>query len=631
MSSEDLEFIGIFIEEALDLLNNWEKCCLELEEGHSEKRIEALFRCAHNLKGSSSSVGLDKFNEFVHKLEDFIDLLQKGEFEISQEILALLLGAQDTMVKWVGVLNDDIAHVPVKEIDLTLEKIIYFDRIRKVEGSEPKKRQDDKSVANVGEILTSRGAITDDELQDALDAQNRKIGEILVDKGSTTTEAVDQALELQKKMGKKENPNQTIRVLASKLDDLMKTVGELSTQQSIIWHHKQSNSLDSKAASDAILLSHKIGKEIQVESLSLRMQSLQGLLQRMERTIRDASRSLNKKVQIEIEGKNVELDKTVIEKITDPLIHIIRNAVDHGIESSEVRKQSGKNEMATIYLQAVQQTNGVQIIIADDGAGMDKQRIVSKAVSKGLIRDDINLSDEEVYKFVMLPGFSTAENVTDLSGRGVGMDVVQKSVNDIGGTIEIKSLKGKGTAFVISLPTSLSIIDALLIKIGKCIYAVPIQEVSQVIDVGNLEVHTATGEGAVITLRGDVIPLELLRKYLPEDPEISEKLGESREVSELESPEGNDGQSDIAQMHLKKYRRPALLVELGSNRIAFEVDEIMHQQAIVTQDLSGKLKNLKGVNGVTILGNGEPGLILNLPMVGNFFLSQTSNRELKYV
>ncbi len=422
--------------------------------------------------------------------------------------------------------------------------------------------------------------------------QTRKLGEVLVDQGVVTKEAVKTALDQQKASGHK--ADETIRVALRKLDSVIRLIGELSIQHSIICNAKASETLSDKASMEAIDLAHKVIQDLQSETMSLRMQPLDGLFQRMERVCRDVARQLSKPIKVVLKGIDVELDKIVIEQIKDPLVHILRNAVDHGIEGKEARIARGKPETASVTIEAQATASHVTISISDDGGGLNEAKILQKARENGLVPSHITPTPEQIHHLIFAPGFSTAEKVTDVSGRGVGMDVVKRSVDELKGSIQIKSRSGLGTQFLIALPSTLSIIDAIVIDLHDRLYSVPVQDIEEVVDMSTTPMETTTQKGRVINLRGKVLPVEKLSTYLPEcaprDPN-SRKRGPGI----------------------------ALITKHESTTVAFEVDRVLGQQSIVVRQLEEKLAKVPGFSGGTILANGEPSMIIQMPQIIQFY------------
>jgi two-component system chemotaxis sensor kinase CheA len=305
--------------------------------------------------------------------------------------------------------------------------------------------------------------------------------------------------------------------------------------------------------------------------------------------------------RVAIEGGDVQLDKSVIEKISDPLVHVIRNSVDHGIEVPSRRVALGKPAEATIKIAALQDAVGVTIIVSDDGQGMDDRVIFAAAVKKGIVKPDAQLTSDQIRRLIFVQGVSTASKLTEISGRGVGMDIVMRTVQSLRGRIDLQSTLGQGTAISFTLPTSLSIIDALVVKVNEARYAVPMHELTEILDLSSYSIETTGQGGFMISLRGEVVPVETLADYMPTPGFLRS------------STDGLDAQGG--------HGCPALLVRDGVQSIAFAIDKVVSQQQVVVRPLSEQLDGLQGFRGCTILGDGEPGVILSLPELARTYFS----------
>ena len=335
-------------------------------------------------------------------------------------------------------------------------------------------------------------------------------------------------------------------------------------------------------------------------ALSLRTQNLKSSFQRLERVIRDVAGVTNKKVNVKLSGENIELDKNVIEKITDALIHSVRNAVDHGIEEKvEDRLAAGKSELAQISIDASQSAAAVTISISDDGRGLNTEVILKKAIEKNLIAADAKLTEMQIYDLLFLPGFSTAKALTDISGRGVGLDVVKQSVEKLRGKITVNSKLNKGTTFKIELPTSLSIVDAIIISMGEDKFAVQVHELEEIVDLNSKNIEWHDELKGMIEIRGEVIPVIRLERIL--------------------SDSNNDSTESAISVH-----QPGMIINSNSKKILFTFNQILGQQQNVIRPLDKKLQNVFGISGSAILRDGEPGLILDLPKIANTFININS-------
>lgn len=572
----DPEILGIFLDEAEENLAAWEKACLRWEQGEGAQAYDGLFRVAHNLKGSSRGLGLMDLGAFIHKAEDFI-VAQKGEPRLAQDRISLLLDINAHLSRWVENLRSDPGF---KADSAALEaRLAHSGEIPKP-GEMPEPTQ-------LGDLLVQRGLATSEQVEEAARLQNRKLGEILVESGVVEAESVQKALEEQQAR-QPARPDETIRISRSRLDRVLQLIGELSTHQSIIHHARKNGTLESGASYRAIDYVTKMTKELQTQVLSLRMQPLTGLFQRLERTSRDLNGHLGKNVQLILKGADVELDKSVIEKISEPLVHILRNAIDHGIGDPGEWAETGKKEGPRVQIEALQDPSGISICIKDNGRGIDSDAVYRAAVEKGLVKKETPLDEKRKLELILLPGFSMAKKVTDISGRGVGMDVVQRAVTELGGRLQIESWKGQGTAFTITLPTSLNIIDALIIGVEGVQYAVPIGDLVEVLDHSRLNEQVSATATPFFELRGNVLPVRELRRHL---------------VSGSKRPGGKSLEGG----------RYVLITRTQEAQCAFVIDEVLGKQHVVVRQLSGSLATLDGIHGGTILANGEPGFILDLP------------------
>lgn len=383
--------------------------------------------------------------------------------------------------------------------------------------------------------------------------------------------------------------NETIRISAQKLDHILQTIGELSIHQTILFHGRSEVSTANHVFHKSLQLSQKLTRDLYDKAIGLRMQPLESLFQRLERTTVELSRTLKKPLQYNSDGSDVELDKTVVEKIIDPLTHILRNAIDHGIESTEQRKSLGKNETGRITLSAKQDTFGVLITIQDDGKGLDPEKIKAKAIEKGLIKPQQELSTKEAFNLIFQPGFSTAEKVTEVSGRGVGMDVVHKVLEEIGGRIEIESQINQGTKFSIILQTSVNIIEGMMVQLHGQTYVIPINAIDEVINVAGSEskrIHHSA-----------ILPIVDLRDLL--------------KIKKQEQEQSHDENMSVV-----------ICVHRGI-QIGFLVEKILGQHQVVIRPLNENINSSFGILGGTILGNGEPGLILDLATLSDFYLNRS--------
>jgi len=439
----------------------------------------------------------------------------------------------------------------------------------------------------IGEILVESGAVTQDALNLAL-AQQKQIGEILIAQQVVTPTQLAQALETQRQTApvaqtKKADPA-TIRVDTAKIDKLINLVGELVITQSML--------SDLGARFDmtqlALLLERMTQlehntRELQEQVMGIRMLPIGTVFSRFPRLVRDLAGKNGKKMQLVISGEETELDKTVIESIGDPLTHLIRNSADHGLESPEERLAAGKPEQGAIRLTAFHEGGSICIAIEDDGRGLPREKILAKAVKQGLLREDENVSDDHVWALVFQPGFSTADKVTDVSGRGVGMDVVKRNIEALGGTVAIQTTAGKGTRFVLTLPLTLAIIDGLSVTVGGEIFIVPLTTINKSVQPTASELKTIVGKGELVRDRDEYLPIVRL----------SEVFGVGAAITD-------------------PTKAILMILESQEERVAVMVDAIIGQQQVVIKSLEQNFRKVDGVAGATILGDGTVAFILDV-------------------
>lgn len=443
----------------------------------------------------------------------------------------------------------------------------------------------------LGEILVKRGSVDTEILQQALGSQKR-IGEILVSNKVASKTEIKSALAEQSQVKKRveqrseKNEASSIRVPAEKLDQLVDLVGELVTVQA---------RLSQKAVSDGDSDLVSIAEEVETltsglrdNAMSIRMLQIGTTFATFRRLVRDLSNELGKRMELTTDGGETELDKTVIERLKDPLVHIIRNAIDHGIESPAVRQASGKEEVGSIHLSAKHSGAHVLITIEDDGKGLDPEKIRDKAIEKGIITGEEEMSDNEINNLLFAPGFSTAEKVTDLSGRGVGMDVVKKSIESLRGSIELTSTNGNGTRIVLKLPLTLAIIDGLLVTIGSGYFVLPLSSVEECVELSKERIGNGKS-GNILNVRGDIVPFVRLR----------DEYGIYDCKPELEH---------------------VVIMETSGKRVGFVVDSVIGGHQTVIKNLGGAFKDARDISGATILGDGTVALIIDVNKILDYNL-----------
>jgi two-component system chemotaxis sensor kinase CheA len=452
--------------------------------------------------------------------------------------------------------------------------------------SERESLETEADYKKLGEILIERGDITAGDLQSALKSKKR-IGEYLVEKGLVSKDEVRSALAEQEQLKevrekqKQEESSLSIRVRAEKLDVLMDLVGELVTLQARLTQ----TAIEQKDPELTLVAeqAERLIGSLRDISMSMRMLPIATSFSRFRRVVRDLSGELGKSVELVTEGGETELDKTVIERLNDPLVHLIRNAVDHGIEMPADRQASGKPTKGTVRLAAAHSGSHVLIQIMDDGAGLDKETIRLQAIERGLLQPDAEKTEKEIFDYIFLPGFSTAKKVTSVSGRGVGMDVVKRSIESLGGWVEMKSMKGAGTTITLRIPLTLAIIEGLLVTIGSSFYVLPLQAVEECVELGREE--REAGERSqgrrIANVRGQIVPYIRLRDW----------FGVQGEAPELEQ---------------------IVISRSDGRRVGFVVDAVIGQHQTVIKSLGKLYRDVEGISGATILGDGTVALIIDI-------------------
>ena len=448
---------------------------------------------------------------------------------------------------------------------------------------------EDENYKRLGEILIERGDISADALNEVISKQQR-LGEKLVESHMVEQSQIDAAVLEQehiRKIREKDQPKaqvaSSIKVDSARLDNLVDLVGELVTVQA-----RLTQKADRTQDPDLLLIAEEVERlttELRDNTMSIRMLPIGSTFSKFRRLVRDLSRDLGKHIEMTTEGAETELDKTVIDQLNDPLVHIIRNSIDHGIENPEIRKAAGKKEEGIVHLAAHHSGAFVLIEISDNGAGLDPEKLRAKAVSKGLIAADAILSQEECYALILEAGFSTAEKVTDVSGRGVGMDVVRRSIDNLRGEIGITSKLGVGTTITLKLPLTLAIIDGLLVRIDKEFFVIPLSMVEECIELTREEAILAK-KRSMMSFRGELFSYVSLRH----------KFGLTGELPPIER---------------------VVLADVKGEKTGFAVDQVIGQHQTVIKTLSNVYRDVVGISGATILGDGTVALVLDVNQLVN--------------
>ncbi len=575
--AQDESLLKDFITEGLEYISEIEVNILNLEQEPDNKDyINAIFRPFHSVKGVASFLNLDRIRTLAHDLETLLDKARNEALPVTPELIDLILDGSDTLKAMIGQLRDEMEG---REATALIDTSDIARHIKLAEQGADLPKQPKK----LGTILVEEGVINEEELEQALERSQipppRKLGQTLISEGIASPKDVSRAL---RKQAQQVTDSNTIRVDIKKLDDLIDMVGELVITQSMIRQSETLQSLgDRKIVRDISQLA-SITSELQRSSTVLRMIPIKQTFQRMSRLVRDLSKNSGKLVNVVTVGEDTEIDRNMVDEIYNPLVHMIRNAVDHGMEMPEDRIKAGKPERGTIKLKAFHRGGNIVIEISDDGRGLSREKIRQKAIKNGLISPSEALTDQEVNRLILLPGFSTADKITDISGRGVGMDVVKQAVEKLRGKMDIQSTEGKGTTFVTGFPLTMAIIDGMIVRVGSERYILPTVAIRQLIRPDRASYNCIVGEAETINVMGRLLPLVRLHKLF-----------------DIEPVNRNPWEATLVVMEGEK-RSKCLLV-----------DEILGKEEVVIKNLGESLKRIKGVSGGAILGDGNVGLILD--------------------
>ena len=619
------DILESFIVETREILENLDMDLVELENTPQDSELlNKIFRAFHTIKGTSGFLGLERLQYITHRCEDILNKLRKGEAVLSSEIMDGILAGFDKIKNLVECVevnkNEDV------EIEAEVQALVkIIEKLENPEAVEEKKETEKKSTsekaAKTGKKTTKRKAATrkskrkteeetpeveqeeiSEEIEDTEDVaapeeeqeETPAIEEVKIEnvgvlakaaekeKSSNADKVVNGALQ--------KSRDTNIRVDIERLDELLNIASELVLGRNRLAQVNSEVAMDfegTKLSRDMADVTKQIDlmtDELQLIVMKTRMVKIGKVFNRFPRVVRDLARDTKKEVRLIIKGEETELDKTLIEEINDPLVHLIRNSVDHGVETPEVRKEIGKDPTGTILLSAEHEGNNIIITIEDDGKGIDHEMLKEKAVSKGLMTEEKarELSKQDAYNIIFLPGFSTAQKVTNVSGRGVGMDVVKTNVTKLRGIINIESEVGKGTKIIIKLPLTLAIIPGMIVKVSNEIVVIPLNSVIEVVRVHKDHINSIN-QREVITLRDNVLPLVSIDNLLY----------------------NNNHKHESEWQYV-------VVIGIAEKRYGIKVDELVGQKEIVIKSLGNYLGNIHGIAGSTILGDGTVVMILDI-------------------
>ncbi|MHC1635331.1 MAG: chemotaxis protein CheA [Candidatus Methanospirareceae archaeon] len=629
MSEEELsEYMDEFVEETREHIQALIQALMKLEQKDidSSEALDEAFRIAHTIKGTSALMGFKNMQQFCHSMEDVLEALHSRSIEVNEEIIDLLLRSAtklEEILKHIEERGSDDVDVSLMKLELERYKERGGREEKGVEREEGGKRIYEikvvldrgcefrgargflvlRKLSELGEIVKTIPSSEDIEEEnfdfefkviietEAREEEVRRVFDSIADIESVEITEVKKRKDVkeeyeggkrkeEERIRRKKGAVRSVRVSIDKLDTVIDLIGELVINKSRLMQISKEKRIEELR--EVMAIQERIIKDLQYEAMQMRMVPVARIFEKFPKLVRDLYRAQGKEVEFIIEGKDIELDRTVLDEIVDPLLHLLRNAVDHGIEPPEERVKKGKDRKGRIRLVARRERDYVTISVEDDGRGIEVEKVREKAVKRGLIsaEEAAKLTDEEVLKFIFIPNFSTMEKVNEVSGRGVGMDVVKAMIEEVGGSVEVHTEKDKGTRVTLKVPLTTAIIQALLVKVQGRTYAIPLSNVNEIISVSREEIKTIHGK-AIMMLRGSVLPLIMLQSLLRHTNVDSEE--EWKEKEEF----------------------VAVVVEKGGIRVGLIVDEALKQQEIVVKPPDEILKNTKGLGGFTILGDGK--------------------------
>lgn len=562
-----------FVAEALDLLDNTEEMLLSLDKAEETNEIHealhAAFRAIHSFKGNCGFFGLAEFERVSHKVENKLEGLVEGYIDISNEVTSLILDIVDFMRGELCKYHETGVAGAIPGINGVLDLLDEIEENRPVE-AEPRSTilptTEKTKPKESSDVKTKQKEVDNSKTQEPAPPKKTKK---TITKNETRQSSITR---------------QDIRVDLAKLDTLINLVGELVIAETMVVKSPALSDIEDESLERAIHHLNRVSNDLQDIAMSVRMVPLATTFRKMTRLVYDLSNKGGKKVDLKLIGEETEVDKTVIESIGDPLVHIVRNAIDHGLETAEERELTSKPPVGSVSIEAVHEGGEVLIIIKDDGRGLNKEKILKKAIEKNLIQGDgSDLKEEDIFKLIFEPGFSTADKITDISGRGVGMDVVKRNIEKLKGQIQVHSVLGEGTTFTLHIPLTLAIIDGMLVSVGDTQYTLPLLSIRESLR-PTADMITVTPSGQeIIRVRDEMIPVLRLHKLYKKTPKHTELT---------------DGL--------------LVIVESSGTFVALFVDELLGQQQTVIKPLSTYLGDARAISGCTILGNGEVSLILDV-------------------
>lgn len=572
MLKQNRELIGDFLSDCREHLEDAERQALQMEtDSTSEEQLHALYRAFHTIKGVASFVGLTQITELAHAAEDVLNLAREGQLHLAGEPFELVLASLDSLRHLADGVPELLQYDESPPADANTQQLIR--NLQAVAAGEQPTALPVKPAA----------ASTPQNSAPAPGSRSTEVSESPQAIPTVTNIDSSDSAPANKPKAQGHEMKETVRVDRSRLDELVDMIGELVIGEAMV--RQEVEELAGDAEVESLTQLGRTVRELQEMSLSLRMVPIAATFQKMHRIVRDVSRKLGKQVNFQVEGEETELDKTMVDQLGDPLMHMVRNAVDHGIEMPDARTAAGKPAEGNVTLRAFLRNGNFFIELVDDGKGLDREKILQKAVERGVVQaaDCETMPDADVWMLVFAPGFSTAAVVTDVSGRGVGMDVVKRAIEALNGSIEVESTAGNGSVFRVRLPLTMAIVDGLSVSLGTETFILPLVSVVESVRPRAQEIKTIVGRGEVVQVREETIPLVRLHRVF------------NRPARELDPA-----------------RALVVIVETDGRRLAVLVDELLGQVQAVMKSLETNYEKVPGIAGATILGNGEVAFILDV-------------------
>lgn len=589
MPAQDPELLGDFVLESREHLANIENQVLTLErDPHGDEALNAVFRGFHTIKGLAGFLELWEVQKLAHEVETVLDRARNGQITITPPAIDVILESSDALRRWLSHVEADLRGEPSQPPahDESLFERVRAAAISAADSPTEAQPQSAPDATPAKPPAVSPGPRTDavaappatPEAPPPAEPGLARMAQAV--QSAASEEARPQGPPAPDGAGKEA---MAVRVDTAKLDYLVDMAGEMVIAQSLVRHDPELGAVTSPRLQRNMAQLARITAELQKTAMSMRLVPIGPLFRKMARLVRDLSRQFGKKIELETQGDEIELDRRIVEELADPFMHMVRNALDHGIEGPEEREMAGKAPVARLLLKGYHQAGQVVIEITDDGRGLDREKIIAKGIQRGLISSGEGLSDSEAYNLIFQPGFSTAAKVTNVSGRGVGMDVVRRHVEKLRGRVEIRSQKGAGSTFLLKLPLTLAIIDGLVVGVGEERYIAPLFAVRELLRPNAETIWTVQQKAEMALIRKELLPVLRLYKRFNVTPRSEDPLNSVLVVAEVEG-----------------------------QRFCLLVDELIGKQEVVIKSLGETFKDVQGVAGGAILGDGRVGLILDL-------------------